>query len=292
MPVQPRPWQQRFLAKYHANTSPDFLCVACPGAGKSLAAALAAADLLRQGSVERILVVVPSHPLRKQWYKTFASLGIYLDYGTMNNTHGEMATVGGNRCQGWIVTYHSLNEDAAQHERHATRKRTMAILDEVHHLSDASNWGGSAVRALSPCVRRLSLSGTPFRTDGADIPFTESRNGWARYQDDPDGTPYPRGFDYSYGKALAEKPSPVRPAVFETYDSDVEWFDGDLMEERKVKVSDALVKKVRSKANRMVHRGRGARAPRLPRGCRRPGRPRRPRRRGRAAGCRSRAARG
>lgn len=252
MPKSPRQWQQRFISKYHANPHPDFLCVACPGAGKSHASALVAADLLRDGVIDRILVVVPSGPLRMQWHDTFTDLGIYLDGDTMNNTHGERSTIDGQLVQGWIVTYHSMANESALHRRLNAKHRTLAILDEVHHLSDEGSWGQAAQHALAPCVRRLSLSGTPFRSDATKMPFAEYKDGWARYRDDEEG-PYPRGFDYSYGTALASKPAPVRPAVFETYDGDVSWLDSRDLTERKVRVSaESLDRKTRSKANRMV----------------------------------------
>lgn len=242
MPITPRAWQQRFIAKYHACPEPNFLLVACPGAGKTLAALLVARDLLRDGVIDRILVVVPSGPLRMQWHRAALQLGLLLDGSTMNNSFGEMATIDGQRTQGWIVTYASLALDAMGHKILNSRRRTFVILDEVHHLSVDNSWGQGAVHALQPAVRRLSTSGTPFRGDRGEIPFIEYKDGWARYRDDDDGTPYPRGFDYSYGAALAEhKPperiAPVRPVVFEMFDGDVTWLEGDEGEEKQARIS-------------------------------------------------------
>jgi superfamily II DNA or RNA helicase len=268
MPLAPRAWQKRFIAKYHAHTGPDFLCVACPGAGKTHGAAFVAEDLLRDGSIERILVVVPTATLRKQWRKAFAQHGILIDSETMNDRidqrparqwRGEIDTKDAKPVQGWVITYSSLANNPAYHRVLNSRRRTLVILDEVHHLGDEGAWGKAAEESLSVCARRLSLSGTPFRSDSAKIPFLtyypsgHHRAGWVRFTDDDQIGPFAGGFDYSYGAALVERPAPVRPAVFEKFDGDVAWFDAKEFKDRRVRLSqDKLTKDVRRKASRMV----------------------------------------
>lgn len=258
---QPREWQKRFIAKYHASSHPDFLLVACPGAGKTLATGFVARDLLRGSDAvaDRLLVVVPSAALRGQWMSALASLGIVVDGVTMNNGQGERATIDGQRTRGWVVTYQSLQSDRGTHRILNGRRPTVAILDEIHHLGEEASWGKAAVEALGPCVRRLGLSGTPFRGSRDAIPFVEfDGDGLARYRDDADGTPYPRGFDYSYGRALNDSPSPVRPILFDQYDGDVTWLEVGTDADKTVTLSDAKLKaKDRSKANRHVLDVRG-----------------------------------
>jgi len=265
MPATPRPWQRRFIAKYHANPGPDFLCVACPGAGKTKAAGFIARDLLASGEIERLFIVVPSGPLRMQWHRALAELGVLVDGSTMNDPDrkesratavGEMDRIQGQPTQGWVVTYQSLAMAPDLHRILNSRRRTLAILDEVHHLRIGGSWGNSADHALGPCVRRLSLSGTPFRSDGARIPFVEyDSEGWSRYADQiaRDGTVtiYPRGFDYSYGAALSDKPSPVRSALFETFDGDAAWMEYGREDAQEARISDPTLNKVRrQKANK------------------------------------------
>lgn len=254
---QPREWQKRFISKYHANREPDFILVACPGAGKTIASGFVARDVLRDGIVDRLLIVVPTAALREQWMIALASLGIIVDGQTMNNGMGEKDTIDGARTRGWVVTYQSLYSDRATHRILNVRRPTMAILDEIHHLGREASWGKAALEALEPCARRLGLSGTPFRRDG--IPFVESDDdGMVRYRDNPDGTPYPRGFDYSYGRALHDNPAPVRPIMFDQYAGDVTWLDSWTGEEKTVNVADeSLNQHDRSKANKHVldHRG-------------------------------------
>lgn len=258
--LQPRGWQRRFIAKYHGHTGSDFLCVACPGAGKTLAAAFVARDLLADGVIERLLIVVPSVALRMQWHGALSKVGILVDGWTMNNGDGEQAEADGRRIQGWVVAYQSLDAAAETHRILNSRKRTMAILDEVHHLSTDGRWGMSAIDALEPCARRLMLSGTPFRSKGDQIPFVEYVDDWCRYRDDPDRPPYPypQGFDYSYGVALGDKDpatgkAPVRPVIFEPFGGDVAWLDDGASEESEVDISDATLNKAtRRKAARHI----------------------------------------
>src|ERR671929_654138 len=76
--------------------------------------------------------------------------------------------------------------------------KTLVILDEVHHAGDALSWGEAVREAFEPARRRLSLTGTPFRSDVNPIPFV-------RYAPGPDGVPRSvADHVYDYGDALAD----------------------------------------------------------------------------------------
>lgn len=258
MEPSPREWQKRFISKYHANRNPDFLLVACPGAGKTLASGFVARDLMRDGMAGRLLIVVPTFALRAQWMSALASLGVIVDGETMNNGRGERDTIDGAQTHGWVVTYQSLYSDRGTHRILNSRRPTMAILDEVHHLGEDASWGKASIEALGPCVRRLGLSGTPFRGTRDAIPFVEfDDDGLAVYRDHADGTPYPRGFDYSYGRALHDNPPPVRPILFDQYAGDVAWLEQWTGAEKTVNLGDNLGRRDRASANRhaLDHRG-------------------------------------
>ena len=47
----------------------------------------------------------------------------------------------------------------------------LVVLDEVHHAGEEQAWGESLRLAFQRRRRRLSLSGTPFRSDTRAIPF-------------------------------------------------------------------------------------------------------------------------
>ena len=59
-------------------------------------------------------------------------------------------------------------------------RRTLVILDEIHHAGDSRSWGDGVKAAFEPAVRRLMLTGTPFRSDDNPIPFVELRAGRGR----------------------------------------------------------------------------------------------------------------
>ncbi len=92
---------------------------------------------------------------------------------------------------------------------------TLVVLDEVHHGGDALSWGEAIREAFSPAPHRLSLTGTPFRSDTAAIPFVE-------YAPDAQGIRRSRA-DYSYGYAHALRDGVVRPVMFLAYSGQMRW---------------------------------------------------------------------
>lgn len=92
------------------------------------------------------------------------------------------------------------------HHNRTARARTLVILDEVHHAGDALSWGDAIREAFSPARRRLSLTGTPFRSDTAAIPFVV-------YEPDDEGIRTSQA-DYSYGYSRALEDGVVRPVIF------------------------------------------------------------------------------
>jgi superfamily II DNA or RNA helicase len=55
-----RPWQKAALERLAASSSPDFLAVATPGAGKTTFALTAARQGLADDPTRRVVVVVPT----------------------------------------------------------------------------------------------------------------------------------------------------------------------------------------------------------------------------------------
>lgn len=205
--MQLRPWQEEALAKFLNNTS-NFLAVATPGAGKTTFALAAAQALIDRGEISRIIVVVPTAHLRKQWAGAAARLGVQLDYEYANGI-GSIA----KDYDGTVVTYATVASQPLLWRRLATQLPTLVILDEVHHAGDAEHlsWGRSLPEAFDPAARRLLLSGTPFRSDRQRIPFVAY-----------DGTECAPSYNYDYGMAL-EDGTVVRPMSFPVLDGDMQW---------------------------------------------------------------------
>ncbi len=216
-----RAWQEEALAEYFSREPRDFLAAATPGAGKTAFALRLAAELLSRHTVDRITVVAPTEHLKRQWADAGARAGVRLDPAYRNGEGW-----GGRRFHGVVVTYAQVAADAALHRRITESGRTLAILDEVHHGGDALSWGDAIREAFGPAERRLSLTGTPFRSDDSPIPFVS-------YAPDGEGGRVSLT-DYRYGYGRALRDGIVRPIIFLAYEGGMRWRtrSGEEMEAR------------------------------------------------------------
>ncbi|MCU1493800.1 MAG: ATP-dependent helicase [Acidimicrobiaceae bacterium] len=208
--IRLRPWQRAALDRFAAEPGPDFLAVATPGAGKTTFA-LAAARQVLSASPGRLIVVVPTAHLKLQWARAAAELDLHLDDG-WSPSQGQLPP----DMHGIVTTYQQVATAAAPLARLA--RGAFVVLDEVHHAGDDRAWGESLRIAFADARRRLSLSGTPFRSDTRSIPFVRYELDEAR----PD-------FEYGYGEALAER-RVVRPVFFPRTNGHMEWSapDGEI----------------------------------------------------------------
>ncbi|MDH3679444.1 MAG: DEAD/DEAH box helicase, partial [Acidimicrobiia bacterium] len=200
--VRLRPWQRRALDTYQATALPDFLAVATPGAGKTMFA-LTAARLMLPTLHGRLVVVAPTRHLKLQWATAAERFGLHLDadWSPLDRLPGDV--------HGLVTTYQQVA--AAADELAAIGAGGMAILDEVHHAGDELAWGDGVTTAFASTARRLALSGTPFRSDTAAIPFLN----YVGDQVVPD-------VEYGYGEALRDG-TVVRPVYFPRFGGHMEW---------------------------------------------------------------------
>ncbi|MGI8665382.1 MAG: DEAD/DEAH box helicase [Jatrophihabitans sp.] len=206
-----RLWQREALAKYHTETHRDFLLTATPGAGKTTFALSLAVDLISRRVVDRLVVVAPTDHLRSQWAQAAEQFGIALD-PTLSNAVGPVPA----DLHGYVTTYAQVAGKPTLHAARATHRRTLVILDEIHHAGDGLSWGEAVALAFDGVSRRLCLTGTPFRTRvGERIPFV-------RYEPDGDGG-LESSADHSYGYAEALRDHVVRPVVFAAYTGVSRW---------------------------------------------------------------------
>jgi superfamily II DNA or RNA helicase len=214
-PRRLRAWQVAALAAYTRERPTDYLLHATPGAGKTSFALTVAAQLREARAIDRIVVVCPTDHLRNQWSQAAAAAGIALDANLPNSVGPVRADVAG-----YVTTYAQVAQKPLLHRRRVEAKRTLVILDEVHHAGDGLSWGEAAAEAFEPAQRRLCLTGTPFRSRADErIPFV-------RYEsaDTEDGQPGLRSvpdFSYTYRQALAD--GVVRPVVFAAYSGTSRW---------------------------------------------------------------------
>ena len=208
--VRLRPWQKQALDRFHAHPHPDFLAVATPGAGKTTFAVVAGLHALR-GGAKRVIVVAPTAHLKTQWAKAAARLGLQLDpqwSASSGRPAGDM--------HGIVTTYQQVSTSADALRGLAAD--SFIVLDEIHHAGDERAWGESVLTAFESAHRRLSLSGTPFRSDTRAIPFV-------RYTIEEANADY----EYGYGDALRDG-GVVRPVYFPRINGFMEWVapDGSL----------------------------------------------------------------
>ena len=205
-----RAWQAEALERYRSRAPRDFLAVATPGAGKTTFALRIATELLEAGVVRRVTVVAPTEHLKKQWADAAARVGVRLD-PNFTNAQGRH----GAHYDGVAITYAQVAMKPALHAARTRAAPTLVILDEVHHGGDALSWGDGMREAFEGATRRLSLTGTPFRSDTAAIPFVtyaRDEHGIRRSAAD---------YSYKYGDALRDHV--VRPVIFLTYSGQMRW---------------------------------------------------------------------
>ncbi|MCW2132621.1 DEAD/DEAH box helicase [Arthrobacter sp. VKM Ac-2550] len=205
-----RQWQAEALEKYFSMAPQDFLAVATPGAGKTTFALRVATELVERGTINRIVVVAPTDHLKRQWADAAARVGLSIDPNFKNSDGAH-----GRDFIGVAVTYAQVAMKPMLHRAKTEAAKTLVILDEIHHGGDALSWGDGIREAYEPATRRLALTGTPFRSDTAAIPFVE-------YAEDKDGIRRSKS-DYTYGYGNALRDHVVRPVMFMAYSGQMRW---------------------------------------------------------------------
>jgi superfamily II DNA or RNA helicase len=210
-----RAWQRAAFEGWDADRPSDALIVATPGAGKTRFATRVAHALLRDGAAGRVIVVVPREHLKAQVARAMVGAGIVLDHKFSNAAQRLARDV-----HGAVVTYQQVcaaprlyRELARDHSAGGTA----VLLDEIHHAGDDATWGKALRDAFEPAAHRVSLSGTPFRSDGTAIPFVR----------------YDRGLsmaDFAYDYAAALRDGVCRALVFALQGGEAEWVARDGME--------------------------------------------------------------
>lgn len=196
------------MEKYIQEQPRDFLAVATPGAGKTTFALTLASWLLHHHVVQQVTVVAPTEHLKKQWAEAAARIGIKLD---PEYSAGPLS----KEYDGVAVTYAGVGVRPMLHRNRCEQRKTLVILDEIHHAGDSKSWGEACQEAFDPATRRLALTGTPFRSDTNPIPFVvyeEGNDGIRRSSAD---------YAYGYGNALAD--GVVRPVIFLSYSGNMRW---------------------------------------------------------------------
>ncbi|MDP9433273.1 MAG: DEAD/DEAH box helicase, partial [Actinomycetota bacterium] len=188
----------------------DFLVTATPGAGKTRFALAVASRLLADRVIQRVIVVTPTDHLRAQWAAAANDDDLPLD-PSLSNSAGPIST----DFAGCVVTYAQVAAAPMLHRARTENRKTLVILDEIHHAGDGLSWGEAVKEAFDPARRRLAMTGTPFRTSAVQrIPFVHYER---------DGDDLRSRADYTYGYRQALRDGVVRPVMFAAYAGVSRW---------------------------------------------------------------------
>lgn len=205
-----RDWQFRahtLAAKYFFDLKKkSFLADVTPAGGKTTFAMRDIFWFLQMRYALRVVVVVPTEHLKKQWAEAAYKRGIDLDPNFINNGHWKES----QDYHGICVTYHQVASNPVLHKTAVDRIPTLVILDEIHHAGDEKTWGAALELAYENAVFVLGLTGTAFRSDNYKIPFVTYVNNVSKAD-----------FRYSYSQAVMDKV--CRPIYFPVYDGIMKW---------------------------------------------------------------------
>lgn len=202
--IRLRPWQSEALDAFSLSERTDFLAVATPGAGKTTFALTAAVQDLGEHPGRRVVVVAPTQHLKHQWADAALRFGLHLD-PEWSSRDGELPA----DMHGIVTTYQQVS--TSSRALAPLSRGAFVIFDEIHHAADDRSWGSAVLHAFEHAGRRLSLSGTPFRSDTSAIPFVDYHVDEARSD-----------YEYGYGEALADS-GVVRPVYFPRINGFMEW---------------------------------------------------------------------
>ena len=212
-PVASAPGSRRRSTAYFAADRRDFLVSATPGAGKTTFALRLASELLqrrrhRPGHRRRAhrapedpvggRRAARRHPARSAVQQQARQPGAALPRGRRHLRAGRRAGGAAPR---------------------ADRRRRARSSSSTRCITAATRSAGAtpSARRSSRPMRRLSLTGTPFRSDTAPIPFVT-------YLRDEHGIRLSQT-DYAYGYGRALRDGVVRPVVFLSYAGSMRWRD-------------------------------------------------------------------
>jgi superfamily II DNA or RNA helicase len=218
-----RQWQHRALQGIMAEVNDPVLSIdyqkhhtiiACPGAGKTRLGAAVARALWDQGHIDFIICVSPRQNIRGGWLDTLHTFGGFrLDEMQPQDFSDESV----EPQHGMAMTYQTVIRVTEDLDAYCRGRKVAVFLDEVHWSAREREqaFGESLKLAFGAAAQVISLSGTPFRTDRASIPFV-------RY--DSNGKAKPTaGCAYLYSDAIEDHV--CRPIVFRRVNANLNYRD-------------------------------------------------------------------
>ena len=218
-----RDWQQVGMKKIFSSVEErgehTHLIVGCPGSGKTRLAIATAKAFVDAGIVDYVIVVSPKDVIRSNWTNEFHSLAKLNIVPIASNKMRQQQINSLMNYQGFSTTYQSNAKGYGAIKQICQHRKVMVILDEVHWArSETKNnkqaFGAALIDAFGSAAQILSLSGTPWRSDRAQIPFVRYKNNVVEATD-----------TYTYAEAITDKV--CRAIVFHRIDGLIEFEDSD-----------------------------------------------------------------
>ncbi|WMS86701.1 DEAD/DEAH box helicase [Pleionea litopenaei] len=167
-----RNWQRDCVAKAHEHfktNSNHFLCLATPGAGKTVMAAQLAKELYETKKIDLVLCFSPSISVARNMQSTFERL-------TNKRFDGKVGALG---CS---YTYQSMINLCRDFWDIFETYKVLVVFDEIHHCGgssyeDANRWGQEIiVNIKEQATYSLAMTGTPWRSDQSAIVLSQYQN--------------------------------------------------------------------------------------------------------------------
>ncbi|WP_395005277.1 DEAD/DEAH box helicase [Undibacterium sp.] len=164
-----RQWQAECISRATQKFDTEdnhFLCLATPGAGKTLMASALATVLLRENKIDLILCFSPSVVVAE-------------DFGRSLAAHTNMRMDGLLGSRGRSLTYQAMLHLDSSFWSLFDSHRIFVIFDEIHHcasdgVATANSWGQKIIENIQGrAAYTLALTGTPWRSD--QIPIALAR---------------------------------------------------------------------------------------------------------------------
>lgn len=187
---------------YYASGKRHFLCLATPGAGKTVMAAEVAAKLFEQDKIDFVLCFAPSITVSEGITYTFS-------HRFKARFDGVIGAVG---C---TYTYQNILFFKEDFWQLLQQNRVLVVFDEIHHcagssLENANAWGEEIIANVqSQAEYTLALTGTPWRSDKAPIVLSNYVGDDAKIE-----------CDYSYGLKEAVRDGVCRSPKLVLIDND------------------------------------------------------------------------
>ena len=160
-----RQWQDDSVdtaLNHYASGNRHFLCLATPGAGKTVMAAEVAAKLFEQDKIDFVLCFAPSITVSEGITYTFS-----------NRFKARFDGIIG--AVGCTYTYQNSLFFKDDFWQLLQKHRVLVVFDEIHHcagssIENANAWGEEIIANVqSQAEYTLALTGTPWRSDKAPI---------------------------------------------------------------------------------------------------------------------------